>query len=69
MLRVLDITLRGALRKAACRADGLKGMTTISTYAELAQLVSALVLQTRGSGFESLAPHHLWVGSSVAVER
>lgn len=32
MLRVLYRTLRGALRKAACRADGLEGMTTISTY-------------------------------------
>ena len=30
MLRVLYITLRGALRKAVCRADGLEGMTTIS---------------------------------------
>ena len=32
MLRVLYRTLRGALRKAVCRADGLEGMTTISTY-------------------------------------
>lgn len=38
MLRVLYRTLRGALRKAACRADGLEGMTTISTYAVVAEL-------------------------------
>ena len=30
MLRVLYITLRGALRKAACRTGGLEGMTTTS---------------------------------------
>ena len=34
-----------------------------SFYAELAQLVSAPVLQTGGSGFESLAPHQL--GSNI----
>lgn len=30
MLRVLYTTLRGALRKAACRTGGLEGMTTTS---------------------------------------
>ena len=39
MLGVLYRTPRGALRKAACRADGLEGMTTISNvYAVVAEL-------------------------------
>lgn len=43
MLRVLYRTLRGALRKVACRADGLEGMTTISIYISLTQLVRVTV--------------------------
>ena len=62
MLRVLYITLRGALRKAACRADGLEGMTTISRYARLLEWQTGnveVVVSGWVCGFKSHIAYHM----------
>ena len=63
MLGVLYRTPRGALRKAACRAGGLEGMTTTSFYMrncwnwQTGSVEVAVFI--RACGFKSHVPHQI----------
>ena len=67
MLGVLYRTPRGALRKAACRAGGLEGMTTTSFYMrncwnwQTGSVEVAVFIRT--CGFKSHVPHQEPLGT------